>query len=807
MRHNIHGKAHKTKAITLRVALACCGSMTALCAASAQQVPAASGASAAAEATSDPAQVSSSAVAPEDILRELVVTAKRAVGGGNMIAQREPLAVSSVSAKAIAERMSLSGPLQIIATLPGIATGQSDPFAMAQRSFVYIRGLPSNEQGWILEDIPVVDQAFFLPYSETFVDPENLAGITVIPGSSRITDPVQTAVGGEIIATVRQPSEELGGFVAYSHGSYKTDRIFGRLETGVIGESGLKAFASGSYTRAGTFNLPGTGDRVHADAKITKEWGDKATSTLFVSYTDWNSMRSNVISLAQFNAAKAADDYTIGNYAGTFVPGVTTNYYKLNYYQRKNLIVSFKNEIRFSDRLTLTVVPYYHWTKSNSPGQTSVNPASVFNGTSRVQINTTGLFLVNGQIPAMSNSFQDHYAIGANTWLTYDVTDSNRLLVGYWHDYFDIDAINNLTPVAQDGSVSSVWANDALRSTDGNVIAGLNYKFSSKIDAISIGDQQKLLNDRLTLEVGLKYFRKSLRGTNLAPGPQTDFGSTFHRFLPRASFAFDVTPTMQIYGNIVKSLRSPFTIQLYPNTYNFGTGRVAQLGRSDKGPETGLGQEFGYRYHDNLVTFDVAFFNKTIKNRQISASAILNGAGVSTVLVAGTQKTRGVTAELGFAPIYGFSPYVNGQYLDAKTKSNFATGGDFLPTAGKVAPASPKWTATAGLNYRTGSLFANALWKYNGSQFSTLMNDQKIKSYSTVDLGIGYELPEFWGQKAAVKFNITNVGNKPFLSAISATQPNAVATRGVNGTLIAAGTPTYTLASPRAFMVSLSSEF
>jgi len=748
-------------------------------------------------------------VAPEDILKDITVTGRRSrsLAGGNMIAQREPETTSSVDAHAINQRMALAGPLQIIASVPGVATGQSDPYGLAQRSFIYLRGLPATELGWIVEGVPAVDQAFFLPYSETFVDPENLAGITVIPGSSRITDPVQNGLGGEIVLTARNPADEFGGRVAYSHGSYDANRAFARIDTGELGASGVKAFVSGSYTSGGTFNLPGLSNRIHVDSKIEKDFAGTGKSTLFISYSDWKSVRSNTVSLAQFRADEASGDFTVGNYQPTFVPGLTTNYYKLNIYRRKNILLSWDNEVDINDRLSVHVVPYYHWTRSNSPGQTSINPNSLFNGVNPVQINTAGFLVVNGTIPAMSNSYQNEFDAGVNAYAKYDVTNSNQLLIGYWHDYWHLTAQNNLTPVDAFGNSPNVWAQDPLYSTTGAVIAGLNYKMHTNVDVISIGDQQKLLDDKLTIDIGVRYFRESLSGINLAPGPQANFAATFHRFLPRATISYDVTPNMQVYGNVITSERPPVPINIYPNTYSVATGKIAQLAAVNTPPETAVGEELGYRFHNNIVTADIAVFNKSIKNRQITASAILNGAGVSTTLIAGDETVRGVSAELALAPIFGFSPYVNGQYLDAKTKQNFFNGVDYLPTDGKVVPASPKYTATLGLNYVNGKFFGNVLYRYTSSQFSTLMNDQKMPSYGIIDLGIGYNLPSFMGKDSSIRLNMTNIANKPYLGVLSAATPNAVATKGINGTTFAAATPLYTLSSPRSILVTLALGF
>jgi iron complex outermembrane receptor protein len=746
-------------------------------------------------------------VAPEKILQDILVTGRRSIAGGNMIVQREPETTNSITGKAISEKMSVAGPLQLINTLPGINTGQSDPYAMAQRSFIYVRGLPATEQGWIVEGAPAVDQAFFLPYSETWADPENLAGLTVIPGSSRITDPVQTAVGGEIVETIRDPSSTAGVNAGVSYGSYDAQRYFGRVDTGDIAGTGLRAFASGSYTRAGTFNLPGHGSRVHADFKAVKDWGETGKSSLFVSYSDWNSERSNVLTLPQFFQAKQANDFTIGNYQPTYTPGVTTAYYKQNYYLRKNILISSQNEFSLTDKLSLNVIPYYHWTHSNSPGQTSVNPASLFNGNTQVQIDTNGLLLVNGRLPARSNSLQSMYDAGVNLYAKYDVTPTNKLLVGWWYDHWNLSAINNLAPLDQNGLASDNWGGGVLVSTTGQVVAGLNYKMHTDINAVFISDEQSFLDETLKIDFGFRYLWDKLSGTNLAPGTQTNFSSHIGRALPRATISYDINPSMQVYGDVITSMRPPIPINTYPNTFNFSTGGIAQLATPTTKPEYAVGEELGYRYHDHGWTADVAVFNKVVYDRQILASAILNGAGVTTALSAGTEAIRGATAELSFPTFHGFTPYVNGQYLHAVTKDNFALRGDFLPTAGKIAPGSPEFQANVGVFYRHGKFFANGLFKWTDSQYATLMNDQKMPSFHTFDLAFGYYLPSILGKDAVLKVSGTNIGNKPYLSALSAAQPNAVATAGVGGTTIAGAAPTYFLGSPRSVMVTFSTGF
>jgi iron complex outermembrane receptor protein len=370
-----------------------------------------------------------------------------------------------------------------------------------------------------------------------------------------------------------------------------------------------------------------------------------------------------------------------------------------------------------------------------------------------------------------------------------------------------MNQLNDFTPVAVNGDAPN-WGRNALVATNGQLVVGSNFGFHSNIDALSIQDSQTFLDDRLKFEVGAKYFIGRLNGTNRVPGPQTDMHDDYKKFLPRGTVSFDINDKMQAYGNIVTEIRIPVPITTYPNTYNVANGTVSQIGLSTLKPEYSLGEEIGYRYHDKLFTIDVAAFNKKLKNHTVVSLAFLNGAGINTAINAGGLQMRGVTAELALSPIHGFSPYVNAQYLHTKTTSDLQVGTDFLPTAGKEGVNAPKFTATIGLNYDHGPFFGNILFRHTDSQYSTFMNDEKLPGYETIDLGVGYRLPEgFVGKETVIRLTVTNLGNKPYLSTFSSVTPTALTRTGINGTTIAGRAPSYWLGSPRAIMGTFSTKF
>ena len=756
-------------------------------------------------------------VSPEDILQEIIVTARPQIAGGLMIAQREPETTNSISAEAIAEKMALAGPYQLIQSLPGVASGTSDPYQLSIRYALFLRGLPQTDIGWLIDGALSMDRAYTSDVSETRADSENIAGLTVLPGSTRITDPVLNAAGGEVIETIRNPDDLPGVKADYSYGSFRAQRIFGEVDTGEIANTGIKAFGSVSYTTAGDFALPpdAISHRLHADFKFAKDWGHVGKSTIFIAYNDQTSARSEPLTLSQFNADEKTGNFGAGNYGFTFNPECTAtpncnSYWKESVYTRRNLIIASNNEFDLSDRLQISVNPYFDYIISNSPGEGSLNPASIYDGNQRETVSTAGLFLLpNGSIPVKSNLLFDETALGVNTILKYEIFSSNHLQLSWWHDYWGMTQLNSYTPISATGDAAD-YAQNPLYSTSGQIIAGTNYRTHWNIDVVSIQDSQSLFDDKVKIEVGAKYLMQDISGINLVPGVQSQFASTYARVLPRATVSYDINQSSQFYADLVTEAHVDPPSSTYPVTYSTSTGAISQVGNTAPvpPPEYSIGEEVGYRYHDSLLTADIALFNKLLSNHQIASQVFLNGAGYSDTINGGGLRMQGITAELATRSFWGFSPYVNGQYLKATTTTNLQVGNDYLPTAGKVGVQAPEYTATLGLNYAHGPFFGNLLFRYTGSQYSTFMNDEQMPAYSTIDMGLGYHIPAgIVGKDPIIRLSVTNLGNKPYLSTFASVQSNAVTTQGIDGTTITGKPGTYWLGSPMAIMGTISTSF
>jgi iron complex outermembrane receptor protein len=187
---------------------------------------------------------------------------------------------------------------------------------------------------------------------------------------------------------------------------------------------------------------------------------------------------------------------------------------------------------------------------------------------------------------------------------------------------------------------------------------------------------------------------------------------------------------------------------------------------------------------------------------------LVDGNLISSPLSAGGETLYGIAAELSTHSYHGFSLYLSGQYLRSRFDDNIAIGSDFLPTKGKDMVVSPRWSGSAGLRYENGPFFAQLTGKYTGKQYSTFMNDQSMPSSTIFDLSLGYRLPDIGALKSpSIRVNMTNLGNDAYIASVAGFTPNALPTRGINGTTIAGANPIYYVGAPLTVMATLRTDF
>lgn len=714
------------------------------------------------------------------------------VGGGLMAKQTSTVSQSTVTRDYIASQSPAASAYELLKLTPGTTVSMSDPYNI-QGGNMSIRGLNGDEIGYLLEGAPLNNVGTYVTIPSQYPDGESLESEAIQQGSVDLTAPLIGSAGGLVQMKMRDPENKMGGQFNATFGSYNTYRQGLRLDSGYLGNSGVKFFVSYSHIMGDNWRGPEAPfRRDHIDFKLQKDWGNIGKSSLVVAYTDYHLYMLTTPTLSQYQQMGA--NY---NYASSFTGSDKTSYYKLNGEDAGTIIVSAPTELHLTKHLDVSITPYlYHsWGEFAHVG---VMPASgAYYGNQPTSLNMNGLTpnMGTSTVVNVPTNFDIEHP-GINLVAGYR-TGINTVKVGYWFDYTRqtyIATAGGLTssgaPISFMGSASS----DVLLP-NGQPYKSTDWLATTYTHGVFIGDTIDALHHRLLVDAGLKATWVHRSGENYLPGPQSDIGLNTFQLTPRFGLRYQFTPKHQIYVSGNTAFRVPTTNSLF-DTYNTAGTRLIEGNNTQKN-EYSISEEIGYRYTGSFIMGSVSFFNYNFINRQIATEVPTGGGGyIQTFINAGGQTGRGVDLEFGTRPWHHWRPYASAEYLHATTDSNLRYGDTYLHTAGKTAVRSPTWSAALGLSYDDKAFFGNVTMKYMDKQYSTFMNDQSMPAHTNVDLAVGYRInsneilkkPEF-------RLNIQNLAGSTYLSGIAS----------VTGT--AASNPAYYVGAGRAFIGTFSTGF
>lgn len=732
-------------------------------------------------------------------------SATEAPGGGLLGRETAPKAVQTVDRDFIAKQAPTINAQQLLAMLPSANVSDADPYGlMPGQSFV--RGLDSSEIAWVMEGAPLNDMSSGAFYAEEYVEAEDLKSVSLQPGSVNISTPTVNATAGQVIMTLQEPTHQFGGLIDFSTGSDNLAREYIRVNTGDIGNTGIRGFISYSHTYADNWTGVGHAEKHHTNAKFVKDWSNGSRIALVVAYNNEVANFYNNPTKAQFHQFGNSFNYSA-------VPG-TSSYYKLAVNPFSNLSVSMPTKVVLGSQLTLNDTPYlWNGVGSGSFGTTTTQ-GKTYAGTTPVAVN---LGVANGtSVVTESIGQNNQLRLGNTVSLDYKPMEHNTLTFGWWYQHTVQHFYTRIGQVDASGNPVNYWGTSGYYTYGDNTpYDWRNYKNHSEVNVLFAQDAVDALDDKLHVEAGLKYAIIYSHLTSFVSGANPDQQITTRKWLPQFSASYKLDDHSQIYGTINTNFRTPMATSLI-NFYSNSTGAQTQTSGSTK-PETSLSEEIGYRYNGSVITASISGFHYYFKNRQISLNTIVNGTQLAESLNAGSQESWGFDAQIGTSPIiYHLRPYATFEYLDAKIKSNLPVtstlGGvainDFLATNGKTQVASPHVQAGFGLDYDDKKLFVNVQAKYIAKQYSSFMDDETIPAYVSTHASIGYRLPAYGLLKAPeIQLNVQNLFNGVARTGVSSYKTNAIATTGLNGGTVVASAPTYYLMPARTFAVTLSTAF
>ena len=743
----------------------------------------------------------------------------RSPGGGLLKVETAPKAVQTVSRDFIAKQSPTDNGQQLLRMLPSANVSEQDPYGLAGGN-VRVRGLDSSEIGWLLDGAPLNDVGGSAFYPIEVLEAEDLDSITLTPGSTTIDAPTTSASAGLVQFSMKDPAMKPGGLIDVTTGTYKLNREFIRLDSGVIGDSGTRFFFGFSHTHANNFRGPGGNEKKHIDFKLVKDFANGSRTSLTVSYNSQDSIFYSFPTQATyFNSVEKG--FSGGSYLATYPgPGASAvNFYRLHDNPFENLVTSAPSTIVITPRLHIDDTPYFWHGVGNGTGASFLTEGSTYYGNQSqpIDLNFNGRISTRDQVVALTPSNQEQFRPGNVAKLIYDVDRHNQAELGYWYEYSNLLQYSPVGVVNQQtGVAANIWGVQYDYSLpNGQPYDYRNFLTLTQVNMLFVGDHARYLDDRLTIDAGFKEAMVRRNVYNEIPGTTYNRNINVAEPLPQLGIGWQFDRHNQLYVGAATNFRAPSNVSLVDQISNT-TGKPVQAG-GPSASEYSISEDVGYRYNGRVFVGSIDFFNYNFTNRQLSVPVFVNGVPISQTVNAGGQTSRGVDIQLATLPIlYHLRPYVTFEYLDATIDNNLPTTGtlngrtvtDYLPTAGKTAYGSPKTSAGLGIDYDDGRFFAGVDLKYYGAQYSTFTNDEKQPYFVTNSEYFGYRFHRFGALKAPqIQVNTNNLTGATYRTGIYSFTPNAKPTRGIFGSTIAASSPAYYLQPGFSIAVTLSSAF
>ncbi|GBQ62535.1 TonB-dependent receptor [Ameyamaea chiangmaiensis NBRC 103196] len=732
-------------------------------------------------------------------------------GGGMLAVQTAPKSISAVTRDFIAKRPSNTTPLALLASMPAVAYARSDPYGQVSGNLT-IRGMNNTQIGMLVDGVPLIDNIYLGvdPVGQS-PDSENITSVAVIEGSPDISSPNYNAVGAEIRTTVRDPSHHMGGMLESSYGTYNMKKEFVRFDTGEIGHTGIRAFASYSYSYNQFWQTPGSLARHHVDAKLVKEWGhdNKATVDFFwgsYSTAGINGNGGKTPTKAAFEA-----DGTSSLYYNTDYTAGTGSYWQLVRRRNSTMSIAAPVHLHLAKGLSWDVTPYFVSIIKDANYPEAISPTNSYYGTEKLAPLSLPDVGANGKqtVEVVDPQYQSQLALMNGLTWTYG---RNTFRAGYMYSYLNSTERANYAAASAQGLPANAWGRYGVTDSLGRVISGWDIVYRQQLNALYLDDTLKFFHDRLKINAGFKEVMMQRWVSNLIPGANPyKNGGNYAVPLPQFSASFDITPNDQIYINGTTAFKAPDRSEAYIDIYDASSPNPIQSHPENIKPEYSIGEEIGYR-HKGLVNVYVAGFNYNLTNHDVLSTSYVNGALVNAPINLGGVTTRGAQIELGMRPWHHFSPYLSGAYVHAITNNNFRKNGDLLQTAGKTLVNTPTWTGAIGLSYDNGTYFGTFNLNYIGKRYSTFINDESVPGYVTSDITVGYRMKSFHISglevtRPQLQLNFLNIGNNIYYAGASGLSSNAKTTKGIYGTTISGSAPTYQIGGGFAMVGTVTAGF
>ncbi len=427
---------------------------------------------------------------------------------------------------------------QNINLLPGISYVSDDPTGVLSGD-LRVHGFPGDHVSVTLDGTPLNDTGNYAIYPGEYATQEIVDHMTVNLGSTEVDSPTASAIGGTINIVTKVPSSTMGAAASIGAGSYGFERVYGELDTGAVGPTGIKSYFTGNYVDSQKTRGSGDIKRWGVDGRIYQPLNGSDFVSLAYTYASDRTYFYQSSSLAQIATYGRGIDYNTQWAAPTFTNGVADNGAipasasapgfeqgnDSNFWKIHPNPVDFgdlRGQSRFdlSHGFTLTVDPYFFYTLANGGGATLLCEkdarlrGSTYTGASTncngagVDLSGDGDMLDKLYVYSPSNTQTHRY--GINSSLVWDLNDQNRFQLAYTLDdghhrqTGEYSHINQLTGAPDDVFGGRQGDGSPIVALDGSILRKRDRYSEAVLNQIALNYVGKFMDDKLHVNVGIR---------------------------------------------------------------------------------------------------------------------------------------------------------------------------------------------------------------------------------------------------------------------------------------------------------------
>lgn len=692
-----------------------------------------------------------------------------------------PAGASSVTQQGIAI---LGGPAQTsfyqaLTMVPSVLVESPDPYGLSPTRNINIRGKGDFHLSKNIEGLPLMG----IVGGTDLYDLENIRRIDVYRGAV----PSDQGLGlsnasGVINQLILGPQDKAGVTGRQAFGSDNFYKTFVRVDTGLLKDTGTRAFVSVSNINADKWKGAGDNERQNLTFGINQAIGERITVDVNAVYNkfDGNTYRALSYAQAQDIGRNYRFDY---NTVLTGVPATDVNYYKFNRVTAEDFAILSKVDYNFAPGQHLLIKPYFWNNNGYSYGaagtqvqiwrQQNQNVGNVLEYTGKF---ATGTDVVAGywwqsMQPPPPPTDQRRFTVNAG-----------NLVFANWQSLARID----------DFTVNSPYFQVSQKFGDTFVTAGLRYMI--------LGAPQMQYYNTTGIPDGT--YQQAL-ATNPATYPGSDVAArNYAAWLPNVAIRHDINAVLSTnvsYGRrFGRPDWGPQASNYIQNRSTFYPKYTLQDLVDKVRPEIADQFDASLRYSNNGLTIVPGVYYAKHQNKQVKIVDPSIGPNIAYYEGTGSSTEYGAELEASYAlntylAVFGTGTWAS-QTFDSDTPT--LSGGKTLATKGKQIPNTPQVMVKGGVTYQWAGLSISPIVRYIGPRYGDAANTQRVPGYTVADFTASYDLGTHLGiESVKASISVLNIFDRRYISQISP-----------NDTDLSAGA-NYYAGAPRTVVGSLSMKF